>query len=76
MEYVFSAHTIPFMILTTEMSGWVLESCSNVVAKDFICIMSNQGVWYLGHLDVPWRDFYTSKLIAGISMCLVRIQNL
>jgi hypothetical protein len=47
------AHTIPFMILTTAMSGWVLESCSNVVAKGFRCIMNNQGVWYLYHLDVP-----------------------
>jgi hypothetical protein len=75
MEYVFSAHTIPFMILTTEKLGWVLESCSNFVAKGFKCIMCNQGVWYLDHLDVSWRDFYTNKLLAGISMCLVRIQN-
>jgi hexosaminidase len=29
--------------------------------------MSNQGVWYLDHLDVPWQDFYTSEPLAGIN---------
>ncbi|GJM94393.1 hypothetical protein PR202_ga11033 [Eleusine coracana subsp. coracana] len=41
--------------------------CPKVVAKGFRCIMSNQGVWYLDHLDVPWEDFYTSEPLAGIS---------
>jgi hypothetical protein len=29
--------------------------------------MSNEGVWYLDHLDIPWEDFYTSEPLAGIS---------
>uniref|UniRef100_A0A0D3G2J7 beta-N-acetylhexosaminidase n=2 Tax=Oryza TaxID=4527 RepID=A0A0D3G2J7_9ORYZ len=41
--------------------------CPKVVEKGFRCIMSNQGVWYLDHLDVPWQDFYTSEPLAGIN---------
>uniref|UniRef100_A0A0D9WC22 Beta-hexosaminidase n=2 Tax=Leersia perrieri TaxID=77586 RepID=A0A0D9WC22_9ORYZ len=41
--------------------------CPKVVEKGFRCIMSNQGVWYLDHLDVPWEDFYTSEPLAGIN---------
>ena len=29
--------------------------------------MSNQGVWYLDHLDVPWEDVYSGEPLAGIS---------
>uniref|UniRef100_A0A0E0H8N4 Beta-hexosaminidase n=1 Tax=Oryza nivara TaxID=4536 RepID=A0A0E0H8N4_ORYNI len=41
--------------------------CPKVVEKGFRCIMSNQGVWYLDHLDVPWQDFYTSEPLTGIN---------
>jgi hypothetical protein len=41
--------------------------CPKVVAKGFRCIMSNQGVWYLDHLDVPWEDVYSGEPLAGIS---------
>ena len=37
------------------------------MAKGFRCIMSNQGVWYLDHLDVPWEDVYSGEPLAGIS---------
>jgi len=41
--------------------------CPKVVAKGFRCIMSNQGVWYLDHLDVPWEDVYSGEPLDGIS---------
>ncbi|XP_006857676.2 beta-hexosaminidase 1 [Amborella trichopoda] len=40
--------------------------CPQAVAKGFKCIVSNQGVWYLDHLDIPWEDFYTSEPLEGI----------
>ncbi|XP_072978606.1 beta-hexosaminidase 1 [Typha angustifolia] len=41
--------------------------CPKAVEKGFRCIVSNQGVWYLDHLDVPWEDFYTSEPLEGIN---------
>ncbi|KQK07755.1 beta-hexosaminidase 1 [Brachypodium distachyon] len=41
--------------------------CPKVVAKGLRCIMSNQGAWYLDHLDVPWEDVYTTEPLAGIN---------
>ncbi|KAM3399994.1 hypothetical protein ACQJBY_005087 [Aegilops geniculata] len=41
--------------------------CPKVVAKGLRCIMSNQGVWYLDHLDVPWEQVYTAEPLAGIN---------
>eukprot|EP00250_Pteridium_aquilinum_P022617 c25469_g1_i1 orf=161-1873(+) len=38
-----------------------------VVAKGFRCIVSNQDVWYLDHLDVPWQSFYTNEPLDGIT---------
>ncbi|XP_027928598.1 beta-hexosaminidase 1 isoform X3 [Vigna unguiculata] len=40
--------------------------CPKVVAKGFRCIYSNQGVWYLDHLDVPWDEVYTAEPLEGI----------
>ncbi|XP_057436360.1 beta-hexosaminidase 1 [Lotus japonicus] len=40
--------------------------CPKVVAKGFRCIFSNQGVWYLDHLDVPWDKVYTAEPLEGI----------
>eukprot|EP00249_Psilotum_nudum_P013057 c24127_g1_i1 orf=442-2091(-) len=37
-----------------------------VVAKGFRCIVSNQDVWYLDHLDVPWESFYLNEPLEGI----------
>ncbi|XP_020231932.1 beta-hexosaminidase 1 [Cajanus cajan] len=41
--------------------------CPKVVAKGFRCIYSNQGVWYLDHLDVPWDEVYTAEPLEGIN---------
>ncbi|KAK4834906.1 hypothetical protein QYF36_002336 [Acer negundo] len=40
--------------------------CPKAVAKGFKCIYSNQGVWYLDHLDVPWNNTYTAEPLEGI----------
>ncbi|GAV77069.1 Glyco_hydro_20 domain-containing protein/Glyco_hydro_20b domain-containing protein [Cephalotus follicularis] len=40
--------------------------CPKAVAKGFRCIFSNQGVWYLDHLDVPWDKVYTAEPLEGI----------
>ncbi|KAK7295676.1 hypothetical protein RJT34_18587 [Clitoria ternatea] len=40
--------------------------CPKVVAKGFRCIFSNQGVWYLDHLDVPWDEVYNAEPLKGI----------
>ncbi|XP_078177842.1 beta-hexosaminidase 1 [Carex rostrata] len=41
--------------------------CPKAVEKGFKCIVSNQGVWYLDHLDIPWEKFYTSEPLEGIN---------
>ncbi|KAI0520126.1 hypothetical protein KFK09_007597 [Dendrobium nobile] len=41
--------------------------CPKVVANGFRCIVSNQGVWYLDHLDVPWEKFYANEPLDGIN---------
>ncbi|KAK7273096.1 hypothetical protein RIF29_14142 [Crotalaria pallida] len=40
--------------------------CAKAVAKGFRCIFSNQGFWYLDHLDVPWDEVYTAEPLEGI----------
>lgn len=40
--------------------------CPKAVAKGFRCIFSNQGVWYLDHVDVPWNEFYTAEPLQDI----------
>lgn len=40
--------------------------CPKAVAKGFRCIFSNQGVWYLDHLDVPWDEAYNAEPLEGI----------
>ncbi|XVF75413.1 hypothetical protein PTKIN_Ptkin13bG0186800 [Pterospermum kingtungense] len=41
--------------------------CPKAVAKGFKCIFSNQGVWYLDHLDVPWDKVYNAEPLEGIN---------
>lgn len=41
--------------------------CPKAVAKGFRCIYSNQGVWYLDHLDVAWDGFYNAEPLEGIT---------
>ncbi|CAM8962042.1 unnamed protein product [Rhodiola kirilowii] len=40
--------------------------CPKAVARGFRCIFSNQGVWYLDHLDVPWDEVYSAEPLEGI----------
>ncbi|KAI4302378.1 hypothetical protein MLD38_038130 [Melastoma candidum] len=41
--------------------------CPKVVNSGLRCIFSNQGVWYLDHLDVPWDKVYTAEPLEGIT---------
>ncbi|KAI5659875.1 hypothetical protein M9H77_28668 [Catharanthus roseus] len=41
--------------------------CPKAVEKGFKCIFSNQGVWYLDHLDVPWDKVYFAEPLEGIN---------
>ncbi|GMJ09531.1 beta-hexosaminidase 1 [Hibiscus trionum] len=41
--------------------------CPKAVAKGFKCIFSNQGAWYLDHLDVPWNEVYNAEPLEGIN---------
>jgi hexosaminidase len=38
-----------------------------VVAAGYQAILSNQDVWYLDHLMVPWTDFYTNEPFLNIT---------
>ncbi|QCD86877.1 hexosaminidase [Vigna unguiculata] len=40
--------------------------CPKAVAKGFRCVFSNQGVWYLDHLNVPWEVVYDADPLEGI----------
>ena len=40
--------------------------CPKAVAKGLRCIFSNQGFWYLDHLDVPWYEVYNAEPLEGI----------
>jgi hexosaminidase len=52
----------------TVVHNWLGSGvCPKAVAKGFRCIFSNQGVWYLDHLDVPWDEFYTAEPLEGIN---------
>lgn len=42
------------------------DICQKAVAKGFRCIFSNQGYWYLDHLDVPWHEVYNTEPLNGI----------
>lgn len=54
--------------LQTVVHNWLGPGvCPQAVAKGFRCIMSNQGVWYLDHLDVPWENFYNTEPLEGIN---------
>ncbi|KAL8050352.1 hypothetical protein ABFX02_06G077400 [Erythranthe guttata] len=67
----------------TVVHNWLGSGvCPKAVAKGFRCIFSNQGVWYLDHLDVPWDSVYYAdplediidsseqKLVLGGEVCM------
>ncbi|KAE9445429.1 hypothetical protein C3L33_22673, partial [Rhododendron williamsianum] len=41
--------------------------CPKAVGQGFRCIFSNQGFWYLDHLDVQWDGVYNAEPLEGIS---------
>lgn len=41
--------------------------CPKAVEKGFRCLFSNQGFWYLDHLDVPWDAVYKAEPLEGIN---------
>ncbi|KAL2555808.1 Beta-hexosaminidase 1 [Forsythia ovata] len=52
----------------TVVHNWLGSGvCPKAVAKGFRCIFSNQGVWYLDHLDVPWSTVYHADPLEGIT---------
>ncbi|XP_021739613.1 beta-hexosaminidase 1-like [Chenopodium quinoa] len=52
----------------TVVHNWLVSGiCPKAVAKGFRCIFSNQGVWYLDHLDVPWQPVYEADPLEGIT---------
>lgn len=52
----------------TVVHNWLGSGvCPRAVAKGFKCIFSNQGVWYLDHLDVPWEEVYSGDPLEGIA---------
>ncbi|KAH0884851.1 hypothetical protein HID58_060947 [Brassica napus] len=51
----------------TVVQNWLVSDiCQKAVAKGFRCIFSNQGYWYLDHLDVPWDQVYNTEPLNGI----------
>ncbi|KAL3691583.1 hypothetical protein R1sor_005234 [Riccia sorocarpa] len=38
-----------------------------IVDQGFRCIVSNQDVWYLDHLDVGWEEFYLNEPLADLN---------
>ncbi|KAG6557870.1 hypothetical protein Mapa_000638 [Marchantia paleacea] len=38
-----------------------------IIAKGLKCIVSNQDVWYLDHLDVPWELFYLNEPLTNLN---------
>ncbi|KAL9418908.1 hypothetical protein AB3S75_036794 [Citrus x aurantiifolia] len=60
----FASNLNPRTVVHNWLGGGV---CPKAVAKGFRCIYSNQGFWYLDHLDVPWDECYTAEPLEGIS---------
>ncbi|CAK9214555.1 unnamed protein product [Sphagnum troendelagicum] len=52
----------------TVVHNW-LESgtCPRAVKAGLRCIVSNQGTWYLDHLDVTWDQFYMTEPLVNIT---------
>ncbi|KAH6762676.1 beta-hexosaminidase 1 [Perilla frutescens var. hirtella] len=52
----------------TVVHNWLGSGvCPKAVAKGFRCIYSNQGFWYLDHLDVPWDEVYYAEPLEDIT---------
>ncbi|XP_052205168.1 beta-hexosaminidase 1 [Diospyros lotus] len=60
----FASKLNPKTVVHNWLGGGV---CPKAVAKGFRCIFSNQGIWYLDHLDVPWDEVYNAEPLEGIN---------
>ncbi|CAK7325615.1 unnamed protein product [Dovyalis caffra] len=60
----FASNLNPRTIVHNWLGGGV---CPKAVAKGFRCLFSNQGFWYLDHLDVPWDEVYKAEPLEGIN---------
>uniref|UniRef100_A0A2P2K9A3 beta-N-acetylhexosaminidase n=1 Tax=Rhizophora mucronata TaxID=61149 RepID=A0A2P2K9A3_RHIMU len=60
----FASRLNPRTIVHNWLGGGV---CPKAIAQGFRCIFSNQGFWYLDHLDVPWDDVYNAEPLEGIT---------
>ncbi|KAI5401894.1 beta-hexosaminidase 1 isoform X1 [Lathyrus oleraceus] len=65
-EETFNAFPAKLHPQTVVHNWWSSGVCPKVVAKGFRCIFSNQRVWYLDHLDVPWDVVYNTDPLEGI----------
>lgn len=41
--------------------------CPQAVAKGYRRIYSDQGIWYLDHLDIHWQPVYNADPMKGIT---------
>jgi hexosaminidase len=48
-------------MLSPNVSRYRSGTCPRAVKAGLRCIMSDQGTWYLDHLDVPWDKFYLTE---------------
>ncbi|KAM7280588.1 hypothetical protein ACFE04_007722 [Oxalis oulophora] len=52
----------------TVVHNWLVsEVPERATAAGFRCIVSNQGSWYLDHLDATWEDFYMNEPLRNIT---------
>lgn len=52
---------------TVVHNWWAPGLAPRIVQAGFRCIVSNQDVWYLDHLDVPWEAFYLNEPLKGVA---------
>ncbi|XP_058756429.1 beta-hexosaminidase 1-like [Vicia villosa] len=65
-EETFNAFPEKLHPQTIVHNWWSSGVCPKVVAKGLRCIFSNQRVWYLDHVDVPWDVVYNADPLEGI----------
>ncbi|KAL5079784.1 hypothetical protein RYX36_008205 [Vicia faba] len=65
-EETFNSFATKLHPQTIVHNWWSSVVCPKVVAKGLRCIFSNQRVWYLDHVDVPWDVVYNADPLEGI----------
>lgn len=61
--HIFGDRLPPNSIVHNWIQGGVAPQ---IVAAGHRCLVSNQDVWYLDHLEVQWDKFYNNEPLAGI----------